>query len=104
MDRHRPMPPESLREPGYRPLRYSFVGFEGYLDAVLLVEALRKMGPDLDRVRFKAAVEALDRVDLGINAPVSFGPKKHQGLDRVYYTVVDEGRFVPLTDWERWRQ
>ena len=41
--------------------------------------------------------------DLGIGVNVTFGPGDHQGLDVVYYTTVEEGRFQPLSDWERWR-
>jgi hypothetical protein len=35
-------------------------------------------------------------LDLGIDMPVSFGPNRHQGLHRVYCTVVEGGRFLPL--------
>jgi hypothetical protein len=104
MDRHKPMPPEELREKGYRPLPYSFVSFEGYLNAALLVEALTKMGPKPERARFRAVMESLDKVDLGTDVTLSFGPKKHQGSSRVYYTVVSDGRFVPVKDWETWRK
>lgn len=104
MDRHKPMPPEELREKDYRPLPYSFVSFEGYLNAALLVEALTKMGPDPQRARFREVMESLDKVDLGTEAPLSFGPKKHQGSSRVYYTVVADGQFVPVKDWEPWRK
>ena len=104
MDRHKPMPPEDLRPENYKPLPYSFVSFEGYLNAALLVEALKKMGDRPERARFREVMESLDGVDLGLGAPVSFGPKKHQGSGQVYYTVVEDGRFVPVKEWERWRK
>jgi branched-chain amino acid transport system substrate-binding protein len=104
MERHKPLPPEGLRPDHYKPLDYSFVSFEGFLDATLLVEALKKMERDPQRSRFRAAMEALDQIDLGIGAPVSFGPNKHQGSGEVYYTVVEDGRFVPVKDWESWRK
>ena len=37
--------------------------------------------------------------DLGIGESVSFSPEQRQGLQRVYYTVVRDNRFVTLTDW-----
>jgi hypothetical protein len=58
-------------------------------------------------------VESIQGLDLGISAAdrnsaegvrVSFGRERHQGLDEVYFTVIEKGRFVPLTDWSRWRQ
>jgi ABC-type branched-subunit amino acid transport system substrate-binding protein len=102
MDRYQPGPPPGLADKDYRPVRYSFTGLEGFLNAKLLAEVLRKVGPELDRRRIPAAAEALGKVNLGIGAPVSFGPHKHQGLSRVYYTEVRQGRFVPLRDWRRW--
>ena len=35
---------------------------------------------------------------------VSFGPDTHQGMDTVYYTTVENDRFVPLTDWKEWEK
>jgi ABC-type branched-subunit amino acid transport system substrate-binding protein len=104
MARHKPMPPDELRDDKYEPVPHSFVGFEGYLDAVLLVEALNKLGPKPKRAQFRMAMEGLDSVDLGIDVPAHFGPKKHQGLNSVYFTVVNGDQFVPLKDWERWRK
>jgi branched-chain amino acid transport system substrate-binding protein len=104
MARHKPLPPEGLRPDNYKPLEHSFVSFEGYLDAALLVGALKKMGDDPRRGRFREAMESLDRIDLGTGAPVAFGPNKHQGSGEVYYTVVEDGRFVPVKEWESWRK
>ena len=49
MDRYKPMPPRDLLDEDYAPPRYSFISLEGYLNARLLVEVLRRMGPDLRR-------------------------------------------------------
>jgi hypothetical protein len=93
-----------LREDDYQPLRYSFVSLEGFLDARLLTEILRRMDGDFDRKRLKTVVEALHGFDLGLESPVSFGPGRHQGSDQVYYTTVQDGRFVRIDDWEGWRK
>jgi hypothetical protein len=103
MDRYQPRPPRDLATEPYEPLDYSFVSLEGFLDARLLVEVLRRMGPRLERKRLPEVVESIRDFDLGIEHPVSFGPGKHQGSEQVYYTVVRDGRFVRLQDWERWR-
>jgi ABC-type branched-subunit amino acid transport system substrate-binding protein len=102
MDRYQPMPPDELLDEAYSPPRYSYISLEGYLNARLLVEILRRMGPDLRRERIKESVESITDLDLGIDATVSFGPDKHQALDRVYYTVASKGRFVTLEDWKVW--
>jgi ABC-type branched-subunit amino acid transport system substrate-binding protein len=102
MARHDPAPPPAQTDGSYRPLPVGFVSFEGFLDAKVLVEVLRRLGPEPERARLRATVEAIRDLDLGIGVPVSFGPDKHQGLDQVYYTVAEGGRFVPVRDWTRW--
>jgi ABC-type branched-subunit amino acid transport system substrate-binding protein len=82
----------------------SFVGFEGFLNAKLLVEILRRRGGTDTPATMPEVVEHLTAYDIGIDTPVSFGPNKHQGLDKVYYTTVQDGHFVPLTDWQRWQR
>jgi ABC-type branched-subunit amino acid transport system substrate-binding protein len=102
MARHDPAPPPDQTDGTYRPLTVGYVSLEGFLDAKVLVEVLRRLGPELDQARLRTTVESIRDLDLGIGVPVSFGPGKHQGLDQVYYTVAEEGRFVPVRDWKRW--
>ena len=104
MDEYAPAAPEKLVEAGYEPLRYSFVSFEGYLNAKLLVEILKRMGDSPDREGIQEAVEGIEELDLGIGTAVSFGRGRHQGLDTVYYTTVEGERFVPVRDWKEWAQ
>jgi ABC-type branched-subunit amino acid transport system substrate-binding protein len=104
MDKYNPSAPKDLTEEGYKPLRYSFVSFEGFLNAKLLAEILKRMGKNSDKSHVKEVVENIRNLDLGIDAKVSFGPEKHQGLNRVYYTTFENGRFVPIRDWNRWRK
>jgi ABC-type branched-subunit amino acid transport system substrate-binding protein len=56
MDRYNPMPPQGLMEEEYRPLRYSFVSFEGFLNAKLLVEILKRMGQNPEKARIQKVV------------------------------------------------
>jgi ABC-type branched-subunit amino acid transport system substrate-binding protein len=104
MEKYQPLPPRDLAEAGYSPLPYSYVSFEGFLNAKLLVEVLKRMGPGPTKSRIKAIVESIHSADLGIDAPVTFGPHKHQGLDKVYYTTMKGDRFVPLSDWRGWEK
>ena len=104
MDRYNPAPPRRLTEAGYKPLRYSFVSFEGFLNAKLLAEILRRMGKDPQKSDIRRSVEKIRSLDIGIDAKVSFGPDRHQGLNKVYFTTCENGRFVPLRDWNRWRR
>jgi ABC-type branched-subunit amino acid transport system substrate-binding protein len=104
MDRVDPEPPPRVAEADYQPLHYSFVSFEGFLNAKLLVEVLDRMGENPSRERIQATMEQLTDLNLGIGVPVSFGSDRHQGLDMVYFTTVEDERFVPLTDWREWQK
>lgn len=104
MDQYNPALPGELAEPGYQSPRYSFISFEGFLNAKLLVEILNRLGATPARAQIPAAVESIQELDLGIDALVSFGPDRHQGLDSVYYTTVQDDHYVPIVDWEEWRK
>jgi branched-chain amino acid transport system substrate-binding protein len=102
MERYKPLPPADLLNEEYQPAPNSFVSLEGFLNAKLLVAVLDKMGPPFERKRLKQAAQSIDGFDLGIGEAVSVADD-NQALDRVYYTVVREGRFEPLLDWKEWR-
>ena len=106
MDRYQPAPPSSLLKQPYNGPQYSYIGFEGFLNAKLLCEILHKMGAQPDTSRLPQVVESIVNLDLGIDVPVSFGPGRHQGLDKVYNTVAIDGSFIPLENagWRRWQK
>ena len=99
MSRYDPQAPEELVKEPYSPFPHSFVSLEGFLDAKLLVEVLGRLGDNPSRRGLEAAVFSVRDFDLGIGEQVSFGPDRRQGLQRVYYTVVEDDRFVTLDDW-----
>jgi branched-chain amino acid transport system substrate-binding protein len=103
MEKYRPMAP-SVAAKNYRPQPHSFVGFEGFLNAKLLVEILRRMGDRPVRTKLRQTIENFKNFDLGIDALISFGPDKHQGSERVYYTTLRGGEIVPLTGWQQWKK
>ncbi|MBE2224151.1 MAG: ABC transporter substrate-binding protein [Anaerolineae bacterium] len=107
MDKHNPQFPNESVQENYSPQRYSFVSFEGFLNAKLLVEVLERIGENPKRADIDEAIEGIDFLDIGIDSLVNFDSSRqnsNQGLSTVYYTVVDEGQFVPLTSWEMWQQ
>ncbi len=104
MKEYNPKPPADLVESDYKPLANSYVGLEGYLNATLLVQILRKMDRGIERKFLKEAVENAGPLELGIDVPASFSARKHQGLNQVYFGTVEEGQFVQLKDWKKWSQ
>ncbi|MFP5258756.1 MAG: ABC transporter substrate-binding protein [Acidobacteriota bacterium] len=81
--------------------RPNVVGLEGFINARVLVEGLRRAGRDLTRERFLDAIESINNFSVGIASPVTYGKDRHQGLERVYFTRFDHGRFQMVTDWGR---
>jgi ABC-type branched-subunit amino acid transport system substrate-binding protein len=99
METVKPMPPAVADVNGYTLLGDNYAGFEGFLNAKLLVEALRRMNGDIQPSRIRSVVEGIRDLNLGIDESVSFGPDRHQALQYVYYARVDKGRLVTFTDW-----
>ena len=99
MDKHNPAVPDAIRDPHYAPQKYSFISLEGYVNARVITEALKRAGANAGRPTFRQALESLRGLDLGIGAPLTFAPERHQGLDSVYFTRVDGDRWVPIVDW-----
>ena len=103
-DNYQQPPPKNLVPGDYESLPYSFVNFEGFLNAKLLVEILKQL-PDLsDRHTLQKTVESFQNIDLGIGIPIKFSSQSHQGLNKIYYTTVQEGSFVPIISWNQWEK
>lgn len=87
----------------YVPRRFSYVSFEGFLNGMLLVEVIKRMGSVPARSKLPEAIRSISDFDLGIGERVDF-TDSHQGLNRIYFTTVRDKLFLPVTDWERWRK
>lgn len=74
---------------------FDFTSLEGYVDAVVLVDALKKAGSDLTRVSLLSALDSLN-IDIG-GLKVAYSPTDHQGIESIFYTVVKNGKAVSIT-------
>ncbi len=72
----------------------NYVGLEGYVNAVVLVKVLNDTGRDMDRDRFIRTIESLNNYSAGIGIPVNYGQYDHQAFDRVYFSRLNNGRFL----------
>jgi branched-chain amino acid transport system substrate-binding protein len=77
----------------------NFVGFEGFINARVLVEGLRRVGADVTRERFIDAIESIRDLSLGPDVTIAFSASDHQGLDRVHFTQLENGQFALIRDW-----
>jgi ABC-type branched-subunit amino acid transport system substrate-binding protein len=81
--------------------RPNFVSLEGFVDAMVLVEGLKRAGKELSREALIHAIESIHEEDLGLGPQLklNYSAKSHKGFDHVIPTVVRGGRAVPFTDW-----
>jgi ABC-type branched-subunit amino acid transport system substrate-binding protein len=66
---------------------------EGYVSAKVVVEGLRRAGPQPTREKLRKALETFNRFDLG-GLEISFSPSDHSGLDYADLSIIGpDGRF-----------
>jgi ABC-type branched-subunit amino acid transport system substrate-binding protein len=65
---------------------FDYTDFEGYVDAVVFVEALKKAGNNLSRESFIAAAESLNVQNGGLT--FLFSPSNHQAMSKIYLTKI----------------
>jgi branched-chain amino acid transport system substrate-binding protein len=80
----------------------SFVSLEGFVDAMVLVEGLKRAGKDLTREKFVAAIESIRNQDVGLGSrlTLNYSATDHKGFDSVYTTVIRNGKPMVFTDWK----
>ena len=89
----------SAAKPGY-------VSLEGFVDAMVLVEGLKRAGEDLTREKLVRALESIHDFDAGLGPRLrlNFSAANHKGFHNVYPTVVKGGVAVPFSDWGQFRK
>jgi branched-chain amino acid transport system substrate-binding protein len=74
-----------------------YVSFEGYVAARVLIEALKRAGPQFDTEKLVEAFENMRDFDMGLGSPITFGRSEHQGSHKIWGTMLNEaGRFEPF--------
>jgi len=79
----------------------NFVSLEGFVNAMVMVEGLKRAGKDLTREGLIRGIESIHDHDLGLGPELklNYSAKEHKGFDHVIPTVILGGRAVPFTDW-----
>lgn len=103
MDRFTPALPDILKDDKYKMEKYSFSSLEGYLNAKVFSEILRRIKGPITRESFIKTAESLSTLDVGLPEKVGFSKDRHQALHRVYFTTIHEKKFVPLRHWEQFK-
>jgi ABC-type branched-subunit amino acid transport system substrate-binding protein len=80
--------------PGEAP---DYVSLEGYVAANVLIQALKRTGPQLDTEKLIDNLEAMRNLDLGLGTPLGFGRAEHQASHKIWGTAIDDnGKYQPV--------
>lgn len=74
-----------------------YVSLEGYVAASVLIQGLRKAGPQFDTEKLVDTLEAMRELDLGLGTKLGFGRAEHQASHKIWGTAIDErGKYQPI--------
>ena len=80
--------------PGEAP---DYVSLEGYVDGSLLLEGLKRAGPQPDTEKLVDGLETIRNYDMGLGTLISFSQSEHQGSHKVWGTQLDDhGHYQPI--------
>jgi len=80
--------------PGEAP---DYVSLEGYVAANVLIQALRRTGPQLDTEKLIDNLESMRNLDLGLGTTLNYGRAEHQASHKIWGTAIDDtGRYQPI--------
>jgi ABC-type branched-subunit amino acid transport system substrate-binding protein len=76
----------------------SALSLEGFVDAMVLVEGLKRSGKQPTREKFISAMESIRNQSLGLGPALqlNYNASRHKGLDTVFVTVVKGGKPAPV--------
>jgi len=100
--------PDQIDETGFRTVTTGSSGRElpllfyaAYGSAVIFLEAVKQAGRRLDRAALVDALEGLRDVQTGVLPPISFGPRRHDGLSGAAVVgFAEDGHGTFLAPWQ----
>jgi branched-chain amino acid transport system substrate-binding protein len=80
--------------PGEAP---DYVSLEGYVAANVLIQGLKRAGPQFDTERLIDNLESMRNIDLGLGTSLNFGRSEHQASHKIWGTALDDnGKYQPI--------
>ena len=77
---------------------FSYMSLEGYLNALVMVTALRRVGPDLTE---DALINSLENLAIDFRSfAIRFSPETRQGTHQVFLTKIEHGKAVPIEKFD----
>jgi ABC-type branched-subunit amino acid transport system substrate-binding protein len=73
------------------------MSLEYYIAGRILIEALKRAGPQLNAEKLVGAIEGMRDLDIGLGAPISFAKSEHQGSHKIWGLQLEEtGKYVNI--------
>jgi branched-chain amino acid transport system substrate-binding protein len=73
------------------------ISLESFISANILIDALKRCGPQIDTERLVDILENTRNFDMGLGAALGFSPSEHQASHKVWGTALDEtGKYQPI--------
>lgn len=69
---------------------FNYVALEGYINAKVMVEALKLSGEDLTRENFIVSLESMQNVNIHIGKSITYSNNDHKGLQGVYFSKLTQ--------------
>jgi branched-chain amino acid transport system substrate-binding protein len=80
--------------PGEAP---DYVSLEGYVAANVLIQGIKRAGPQLDTEKLIDTLESMRNLDLGLGTSLNFGRGEHQASHKIWGTMIDNnGKYQPI--------
>jgi ABC-type branched-subunit amino acid transport system substrate-binding protein len=80
--------------PGTTP---DYVALEGFVAANILIDALKRCGPQVETEKLVDILESTHNLDLGLGVTINYNRSDHQALHKLWGTQMDEnGKFQPI--------
>ena len=74
-----------------------YVSFEYYVATRVLIEAMKRAGPQIDTEKLVDALEGVHDLELGLGTPIGFSVADHQGSHKVWATqITEDGKYEPI--------
>lgn len=94
---------ETAEKYGVKPNIYNEQWYaEGWTDARVMVEGMKKAGDNLTAQTLKEGIESIQNLDTGgITTPLTYGASQHTGGAQIKYAKVnvEKGFWEPISDW-----
>ena len=60
------------------------------------IEGLKRAGPDVDKETIIDALLSIKNLDIGLGTPIRYTNDNYQGSQKVWLTVIRDGRFESI--------